>query len=61
MSVGHPHYWRAATGEARDPDWAGLPQHLKDEVVQYIDGLEDVDLGKPCIWLDLDTKKSKQY
>ena len=61
MSIGHPHFWRAATGENADPHWAGLPDNLKTEINQYIDGLEDHDMGQPCIWLDLDTKSCRHY
>ena len=61
MSIGHPHFWRTATGDKADPHWAAMPQSLRDEVNQYVDGLDDVDIGQPCIWLDLETKKCRHY
>jgi Fe-S-cluster containining protein len=60
-NVGHPHFYRFATGEKADQHWANLPQHLREEVNQYVDGLESDDLGQPCIWLDRETNQCKHY
>ena len=57
MAIGHPHFYRTAD----DYHWNRLPKPLQDEVIEYVDALTDLDLGQPCIWLDLETKQCKHY
>ena len=56
--MGHPHFYRS-TGN--DPHWNGLPDVLKKQVNDHIDSLTDIDMGRPCIWLDLETRKCLHY
>ncbi len=57
MNVGHPHFWRFSA----DPHWQALPQALKEQVNTYIESLQEDDLGQPCIWLDLETRRCQHY
>lgn len=57
MSLGHPVFYRGG----QDPHWETLPQHLRDEVDEHIAALTEIDLGTPCIWLDLDTRQCRHY
>ena len=59
--MGHPHFWRFAQGDDKDVHWANLPEPLKDQINDYVDGLTDHDLGSPCIWLDMDDRTCKHY
>ena len=60
-TMGHPQFYRFATGENADPHWAGLPQELKAEVNQYVDQLAEINLGEPCIWYDSEKKQCRHY
>lgn len=57
MAIGHPQFYR----HSGDALWQQVPAELKQEVNQHIDALTDVDIGKPCIWLDLQTRRCKHY
>lgn len=60
--MGHPHFfWRPDAAGGVDPHWEGVPAHLKEELQQYIEGLEDIDLGQPCIWYDRDKRRCRHY
>ena len=62
MNVGHPHFYRHGGADGSgDPLWARVPTELQAEINEYIDSLEDVDIGQPCIWLDMKTKQCKHY
>jgi Fe-S-cluster containining protein len=57
LAIGHPWFNR----HRNDIHWQRLPESLKAEVEAHIDGLEDVDMGEPCIWHDAETGKCKHY
>lgn len=58
MSVGHPQFYRSS---GNDPHWEGLPDNLKEQINRHVDSLTEIDMGSPCIWLDLETKKCMHY
>lgn len=57
MALGHPQFYR----NRNDPHWVGLPDGLKQQINDHIDSLTDIDIGKPCIWLDMESKQCKYY
>lgn len=57
MAVGHPQFYR----QNDDPLWRAVPEDLKQQINQHVDSLVEIDLGQPCIWLDLDTLLCKHY
>jgi Fe-S-cluster containining protein len=59
LHLGHPQYYRS--GHLKDPHWESLPDNLKKEIDDHIDGLTDMDLGEPCIWYDHEKKQCKHY
>lgn len=61
LHVGHPPFLRFARGDRADPYWAALPPELQREVSDHIDNLQDHDMGQPCIWLDLQTRRCRHY
>ena len=57
VAMGHPQFYRTSD----NADWNRLPEDLKREVSEHIDALTDLDIGSPCIWLDMKTKQCKHY
>lgn len=57
MALGHPQFYR----HSDDPLWGRLPEQLKQEINEYVDNLTDIDIGQPCIWLDLETRQCRHY
>jgi Fe-S-cluster containining protein len=59
--MGHPRFWRADRGAAGDPRWLDVPQQLQEELQSYIDNMEEMDLGQPCLWYDPQTRQCRHY
>jgi Fe-S-cluster containining protein len=57
LAIGHPHFWR----HDGDPHWVRLPEELKAELIDYIDGLEEADIGQPCVWFVPETRLCRHY
>ncbi len=57
MAIGHPQFYR----HGDDPHWRRLPASLQQQINAHIDQLVDIDLGEPCIWLDLETRQCRHY
>ena len=57
MAIGHPQFYR----HSNDPIWESLPDNLKRQINEHIDNLTEVDMGEPCIWLDMETRQCKNY
>ena len=62
MSMGHPRFfWRPEAGITIDPHWVDVPEPLKTELESHISGLEEIDMGQPCIWFNPETLKCNHY
>lgn len=50
-------------GHPGETYWERLPDELKKELEDYIEGYSAVDgaLDGPCIWLDLETRRCKHH
>lgn len=53
MQQGHPPY--------TDEELAVVPAELKTPLDAYLAGLEGDDTGRPCLWLDLETRQCRHY
>ncbi len=53
MQQGHPPY--------TEDELAGVPADLKSSIETYLATLESDDSGRPCLWLDLETRQCRHY
>lgn len=57
MNIGHPWFNR----HSGDPHWARLPDALKQQILDHVAELTDVDIGEPCIWYNQETRQCSHY
>ena len=53
MQQGHPPY--------TDEELTRVPEELKGSLDTYLTALDGDDTGRPCLWLDLETRQCRNY
>ncbi|MEM7455682.1 MAG: YkgJ family cysteine cluster protein [Planctomycetota bacterium] len=63
MKMGHPPFFWSAGMVTVDEFWVSMPADIREELQSYLNSLEDptADVGQPCFWLDMQTKKCRHY
>ena len=53
LQQGHPPF--------RGEEWNRVPPELRAPLYEYLASREENDFGRPCIWLDLQTRRCRHY
>jgi Fe-S-cluster containining protein len=64
MHMDYPAYLQGTATQPAEEHWTTLPQHLKEELLSFIASYQEPakrELGKPCFWLDLKTRRCKHH
>jgi Fe-S-cluster containining protein len=64
MHMDYPAYLQGSDTQPAEEHWTNLPEALKEELLKYIADYQEPakgELGKPCVWLDLQTRRCKHH